>query len=189
MLVIERTVASLRVAPFLRGPVSKSSRYACVVVAALATLGCHGATRLERSSPALLLGDVPAPFLALSVANIDRMTTWYRDTLGFEVFASGLAPNGTTRYALLRQGNAMVELLQIADAKPRTAAAPGTTGAFQIHGFFKSGFVVRDIDAAHRRIQAMQLKLAYELGKPPNGPFRSFGIRDPEGNLLQFFGL
>lgn len=164
-------------------------RHSLVVIAMLGVTACHGAQRLERSASGPLLGDTPAPFLALSVANIDRLTTWYRDTLGFEVFASGVAPNGTTRYALLRQGNAMVELLQIADAKPRMVAAPGTTGAFQIHGFFKSGFVVRDIDAAHRRIQGMQLKLAYELGKPPNGPFRSFGIRDPEDNLIQFFGL
>jgi catechol 2,3-dioxygenase-like lactoylglutathione lyase family enzyme len=134
------------------------------------------------------IGDPSGPFIAISVANLDRMLPWYRDTLGFRVHSSGTAPNGTIRFALLRQGTALIELLQLPDAKPRGEAAPTTTASHQIHGFFKSGLVVRDIDAAYRRLRDLKLTLAYELGQPPNGPYRSFGIRDPEGNLLQFFG-
>jgi catechol 2,3-dioxygenase-like lactoylglutathione lyase family enzyme len=135
-----------------------------------------------------LLGEPVAPFIALSVASLDRMLPWYRDTLGFHVHSTGTAPNGNIRFALLRHGDALVELLQLPNARPRTEAAASTTAAHEIHGFFKSGVVVQDIDAAYRRARERGIPLAYELGQPPNGPDRSFGVRDPEGNLLPFFG-
>ncbi|MES1241508.1 MAG: VOC family protein [Acidobacteriota bacterium] len=136
-----------------------------------------------------LLGSAPGPFVALSVADLDREVAWFRDVLGFSVHSQGVAPNNEKiRFALLQQDSALVELLQLPDAKPRAEAAPGTTGAHQIQGFFKSGFVVKDIDAAYKRLKALGISFAYDLGQPPNGPYRSFGVRDPEGNLLQFFG-
>ena len=142
-------------------------------------------------APVPLLGPASGGFVALSVASLDRMLPWYHDTLGFTVYATGVAPGGAPggaiRFALLQQGNALVELLQLPGARPLGAVAPGTAPA-QLHGFFKSGFVVADLDAAYRRVQRLRLPLAYALGQPPNGPYRSFGLRDPEGNLLQLFG-
>lgn len=125
-------------------------------------------------------------FVALSVADLDRVLPFYRDTLGFEVLSAGTPPERPLiRFALLQRGNALIEVLQLPDAKPRAEGV----AAHQIHGFFKSGFVVDDIDAAYTRLMGLQVPFAYELGKPPNGPYRSFGVRDPEGNLVQFFGL
>ena len=164
--------------------------FAIMLVPALASAQTDTAHITRRVSPGFesLVGDSAGPFIALSVASLDRMLPWYRDSLGFRVHSSGTAPNSAIRFALLQQGSSLIELLQLPDAKPRAEAAPGTTSAHQIHGFFKSGFVVRDIDAAYRRAGELKLTLAYELGQPPNGPYRSFGIVDPEGNLLQFFG-
>ena len=157
---------------------------------ALGTWMALAAPAGAQATPATsrILGASSGAFVALSVAGIDRSVAWYRDTLGFTVDTMGVAPNGVTRFALLSQGNALLELLQLPDAKPRTDAAPGTKNAYQIHGFFKAGFLVADIDAAHRHLRGLGVPLAYELGRPPNGPYRSFGVRDPEGNLLQFFG-
>jgi ketosteroid isomerase-like protein/sugar lactone lactonase YvrE/catechol 2,3-dioxygenase-like lactoylglutathione lyase family enzyme len=135
-----------------------------------------------------LLGTPTGPFIAVSVADLDRMLAWYRDTLGFSVHRSGISPNGQIRFALLRSGAALVELLQIPGAVPRAEAAPRTTGSHQIHGFFKSGLVVADIDRAYRRLQGMGVRFDYDLGRPAENPMRSFGVRDPEGNLVQFFG-
>lgn len=118
-------------------------------------------------------------FVALSVANIDPMVAWYRDVLGFTVYREGTAPNRPIRFALLQNGSHLVEILQLPDTTPRVD---------NTHGFFKSGFVVADIDAEYARLKAKNVTFAYELGQPPNGPYRSFGVRDPEGNLLQFFG-
>ena len=141
-----------------------------------------------RSAGETALGSAPGPFLALSVADLDRQVAWYRDTLGFVIHRQGTAPNRPVRFALLRQDSAYLELLQLPDAKPRAEVAGRAIESHQIHGFFKSGFIVKDIDAAHRRIKDRGVPLAYELGSAPDSPYRSFGIRDPEGNLLQFFG-
>lgn len=138
------------------------------------------------------LGNAPGPFVALSVANLEAEVAWYRDVLGFTVFSQGVAPpnpRGEIHFALLQQGSALLEILQLPDAKPRSEAAPKNQEAVQIHGFFKSGFVVQDLDGLYARLRAKKVTFAFELTQPPNGPYRVFGVRDPEGNLLQFFGL
>ncbi|MBI3885741.1 MAG: VOC family protein [Opitutae bacterium] len=133
------------------------------------------------------LSAAPGAVVALSVADLDRQLAWYRDTLGFTLFSHGTAPNVTLRFALLTRGPSLVELLQFPDAKPLAAAAPGVA-VHQLHGFFKGGFVVADLDAHFRALQARGVAFEFEIVRPPNGPYRTFGLRDPEGNLLQFFG-
>ncbi len=123
-------------------------------------------------------------FAALSVADLDRVLPFYRDTLGFHVFSEGTPPDRPLiKFALLERGNALIEIVQLPDAKPRPEGSPAL-----MHGFFKSGFVIDDIDAEYARLKGLNVTFAFELGQPPNGPYRIFGVRDPEGNLVQFFG-
>ncbi len=123
-------------------------------------------------------------FLALSVADLDRVLPFYRDTLGFHVHSQGPAPDRPEiKFGLLQRGNALIEMVQLPNAKPRPEGSP----AF-LHGFFKSGFVIDDIDAEYARLKGLNVTFAFELAQPPNGPYRAFGVRDPEGNLVQFFG-
>jgi hypothetical protein len=65
---------------------------------------------------------------------------------------------------------------------------PSAQEASRIHGFFKSGLVVPDVDAVYNALKAKGVVFAFELGRPAEGPYRVFGLRDPEGNLLQIFG-
>lgn len=142
----------------------------------------------ETSTGAVDLGAHPGPFLALSVANLNRMVAWYRDTLGFRVYAQGDAREGRVHYALLERDNSILELLQLAEARPLKEIAPSLEGSHLVHGFFKSGFVVANLDRAYADVKRMGIKLEYDIGGTPDGPYRSFGILDPGGNLLQFFG-
>jgi len=155
----------------------------------LPLVGCSSTTRTAPAVEAAdAFGAAPGAFLALSVADMDRVLPFYRDTLGFKVFSEGTAPHRPIRFALLQHGTALIELLQFPDAKPLKEAAPDTPYPHQIHGFFKGGFVVADIDSLYRKMQSMNVERSYELGKSAGGPYRTFGIRDPEGNLLQIFG-
>ena len=135
-----------------------------------------------------VLGRIPAPFMAVSVADIDGQVAWYRDKLGFKILSEGTAGPAKIRFALLKQGDVLVELLQIPDAKPRRMVLPGVKDAGHLHGFFKGGMVVADVEGLFKTLKQQGVTIAFDLGKPPNGPYRVFGIRDPEGNLLQFFG-
>ena len=133
----------------------------------------------------MLLGPTPGSFLALSVVDIDRQVAWYRDTLGFEVRNQGDALNGTVRFAILHQGFTMLEIIQHRDA--RDGGIP-RKDSHLIHGIFKAGFLVSDIDYAYATLSSRRVRFEYELGKPDQSTYRSFGLRDPEGNLLQIFG-
>jgi hypothetical protein len=57
-------------------------------------------------------GPGPGAFAALSVADVQRMTGGYRDTLGFEVLSQGEAPNGIATFATMTHGTALLERLQ-----------------------------------------------------------------------------
>ena len=159
-----------------------------VLLISLGVVSACSANRSRVQSQRQLLGPFPGSFLALSVADIDRQVGWYRDTLGFEITTQGDALNGSVRYAILQQGFTMLEIIQHREARSRATAAPGTTDSHQIHGIFKAGFLLADIDFAYATLVQRGVRFEYRLGKPDQSPYRSFGVRDPEGNLLQFFG-
>jgi catechol 2,3-dioxygenase-like lactoylglutathione lyase family enzyme len=133
------------------------------------TAGCRSSTSNAPRAAELLVA-TPGAFVALSVADLDPMVAWYRDTLGFRVLKAGTAPNKPIRFALLEQGSALVELLQLSDSRPFAAAAPGVAQSHLVHGFFKSGFVVADIDRVYQQLRARGVTLAYELGHPSGRP-------------------
>lgn len=160
-------------------------RFRCLAL--LLALGTAPSSAQEGPSAAPLLGSAPGPFIALSVANLDRQIAWYRDTLGFTVAVRGTAGDRKIPYAHLRQGTVFLELLEWPGARARAQAAPGTTDPVEIHGFFKSGVTVADVAGLYHHLQARSVKLDYELRRHSNES-RSFGLRDPEGNLWQFFG-
>lgn len=134
------------------------------------------------------LGQVTGAFFAQSVASVETQIAFYRDKLGFVVVKQGEALNGGIRFALLKQGESVIELIQHKDARPRAVVAPTVTQDVQIHGFFKAGFAVEKIDSVYALLKARGVPIAYDLDKLPDFPGRSFTIRDPEGRLVQFFG-
>ena len=155
------------------------------IAAILCLTACATNSVATNPAPRTLLGPFPGSFLALSVADIDRQLAFYRDTLGFQVQNQGDALNGTVRFAILHQGFTMLELIQHRDARSRVVPAKDS---HLIHGIFKAGFLIADIDYAYETLTSRRVRFEYGLGKPDQSTYRSFGVRDPEGNLLQFFG-
>jgi catechol 2,3-dioxygenase-like lactoylglutathione lyase family enzyme len=168
---------------------ARSSRVLSSRLLALLVLlsAAPGSARERAATASPLLGASPGPFVALSVANLDRQVAWYRDTLGFTVTARGTVGDRKIPYAHLREGTILLELLQWPGARPRAQAAPGTADPVELHGFFKSGVVVADVAALYHSLRSQGVRFDYELRKHSNGS-RSFGLRDPEDNLWQFFG-
>jgi len=127
-------------------------------------------------------------FFALSVADVDVLGKWYQDKLGFKVIASGEAPNKIAKFAILQTDGALIEMIQHRDAKPMSVVAPTVKAAHQIHGIFKIGMLVDDLDAVYKSLKDKQVAIAYDLMPAKDVPLRSFAVRDGEGNLIQFFG-
>ena len=150
---------------------------------------------IPLSLPAVAATPTPAAetaregaFMALSVASLDRQVAWYRDVLGFTILEQRDVAERGIRFALLEREGALIELLQLPEARARLEVDPAATSASRIHGFFKAGFVVRDIDRLQRELQEKGATFSLPLGEPGSAGLRMFQLKDPEGNLLQFLG-
>lgn len=135
-----------------------------------------------------ITGRSSGAFFALSVNDVETVSRWYQEKLGFRVLSQGEAPNKIAKGVILEGDGTIIELIQHREAKPFSAVAPEAKGAYQVHGIFKIGMVVEDIDVVYREIKKRGVPIAYDLVRTKDVPMRSFSIRDVEGNMIQFFG-
>ena len=141
---------------------------------------------LSASAP---FAAVQGGFIALSVANVDARAKWYSDTFDLTVVKSrSESPDKKSIATILSGHGLIVELIQHVEAKPLSAAAPGLTRSYQVHGIFKAGIVVSDLDASLRELEARHVDIAFRPFTDDALGVRSFAIRDNAGNFVQFFG-
>jgi catechol 2,3-dioxygenase-like lactoylglutathione lyase family enzyme len=127
-------------------------------------------------------------FFALSVPDCDTSAAWYQKHLGFRVVNRSEAPNKIAKAVLLEGNGTLLEIIQHSKAKPFREAAPNSSGPHEVHGLFKVGLHVRDIDAAYKFVKESGAEIAYDLATAREMGLRSFTIRDHDRNLIQFFG-
>ncbi len=129
----------------------------------------------------------PAParaFLALSVADAAASATWYARAFDARVLHESAAPDGSARAIVIGSDRLLVELLQHRDARPRAAG----TGRHLLHGPFKAGFQVADLEASVARLRAMDAELVTGIVEDAQLGLHYAIVRDNEGNTLQLFG-
>jgi catechol 2,3-dioxygenase-like lactoylglutathione lyase family enzyme len=131
---------------------------------------------------------------ALSTPDLDRMLAFYRDLLGFDVVSEFAWPAGTemadritglkrssARAAMLRAGNAHIELFQYATPEPAASSAERPVCD---HGITHICLDVVDVDGEYERLSAAGM----QFHCPPQdlGPdVRTTYGRDPDGNVLE----
>ena len=143
-----------------------------------------------QSSPS---GPAPAPFtatggtfFALSVGDLEATARWYRETLGMREV---MRPPKHERDAmvLLEGAGLMIELIARDGSRPARALAPTVTHDLDVHGLFKVGFFVEDLDRAIAGLRARGVALAFGPFPAREGVPANAAIRDPEGNYIQLF--
>ena len=118
-------------------------------------------------------------FFALSVANIEESARWYADKLGLEVV---LQVNQGTAVTVLEGEGLTVELIHDPAARP----ASGSPGS--VHGFFKAGFAVKDLDGTLQELTARGVEIAFGPYPAKDGQRANAILRDNAGNVIQVFG-
>lgn len=125
-------------------------------------------------------------FVALSVADAEKSAAWYGEVLGFDL-ARRVDTESGVRIRILRRPGALLELVQHPKARARRELEPPMERSFLLHGTFKTGFLVKDLDAAVKRLEALGVPLRGQVFTEPDGTFRSLQVEDPDGNVLQLF--
>jgi len=114
------------------------------------------------------------------VQDLSQTVAWYQRHLGYEVISR--ADNETRSGVLLQRPGSLLELAAFADAAARH---PGLE-SHQVYGVFKLGFSTPDLDQMFTKLQAADVTLFFPIVTTPEG-HRTFGVKDPEGNIIQFF--
>ena len=134
----------------------------------------------SEQSPAPALTTSGA-FFALSVPDLAASTRWYKEKLGLKVVLE-VPRQGKTAVTVLEGGGLTVELLQHADARPRSGDAELT------HGPFKVGVLLDNYEQAVATLRARSVEVAYGPFPARDGQRANVIIRDNAGNLIQLFG-
>jgi len=158
----------------------------CFLLLVFLSTVCSGCGK-RRQTYGAAMGNVTGSLVALSTPDVSTAARWYEEKLGFELAKKGQMGKGL-HFALLRYDDNIVELIQNPAARPLREAAPGVKDPFEIHGIFKIGFTVRDLDGVFADLQRRGVTLDFDLTPLNDLHLRAFGIRDVDGNLIQFFG-
>lgn len=135
---------------------------------------------------------------ALSVKDMDRSLAFYRDLLGMEVLSDGkwegsedknpkpakimAIENPAARQAMLRCGNAHIELFEFSNPEP---APLDENRPVHDRGYTHFSLDVKDVDEEYERLLAAGVKFHCP---PINlGPrCRTTYGRDPDGNVIEY---
>ena len=140
-----------------------------------------------RESHSVAMAHVTGSLVALSTPNVSAAAKWYENSLGFRMVKQGEMGKGL-KFALLRYDDNIVELIQNPEARPLAQAVPGMKDPFELYGIFKLGFTIRNLDDVFADLKQRGIKVDFNTTQLNDLGLRAFGIRDLDGNLIQFFG-
>ncbi len=122
--------------------------------------------------------------VTLSVADVDTLTAWYVDKLGFTVAQRKQYPEFNTSLVFLEKNSFRVELIKDGNAvRGVQRADPPAHTAF--HGVSQFAFQTTDLRALKQELLDRNVPITWEFANDELGVSFLF-IRDPEGNLIQF---
>ncbi len=130
----------------------------------------------------------PEPFFfALSVADVDASVDWYERLFAFETSRQVDLPERGLRIRLLARPGALLELIESSAAAPLVRHAPAVERRHEVHGVFKFGFLVADLDEMMDTLEREGVPPRGEVIVEPDGTLRSLQVEDPDGNVVQVF--
>ena len=152
---------------------------ASVAAGAIALSGCATVSAPSGTGP-LALGHFMA---AISVADMDAETAWYRDKLGFTVTADTRIGGGTP-VRWLENGNERIELIAAAGsvAGPARATPPRHAG---IRGISQITLESRDLQATRDALVARGVTPALDITEVAPLGIKVIYLVDPEGNAIE----
>ena len=123
--------------------------------------------------------------VTLSTPNIDRTVSWYRDKLGYEVYARRDFPQVGARVAVLEGGDLRLELLE---HKDRLTAGPRLRPGERPH-LSQFAVLVDDLDAKMAELRTKNVRPVWNRRVDHDLGLCFQFIKDCDGNLIQLVEL
>jgi catechol 2,3-dioxygenase-like lactoylglutathione lyase family enzyme len=123
---------------------------------------------------------------AVVVSNIDNSARWYQSVFGLTVKTKMDDPNGAYHIVILESPTMTMELLELKGSVPRSEALKGKAKDTEIQGHFKVFFTVADMNACLKHLKDLKVDVP-QVWTDGETKKRNFLVRDPDGNLVQFF--
>ncbi len=147
---------------------------------------------LPQLKPAIreATADARPYWIGLSVPDAEASAIWYQEKLHFTIKKRLVLPEHQLRIVFLELNGYTIELVESRTGTSFDAVRkriPEIKDRDNLHGFFKCGFLVSNVDALAAELRGAGVKL---VSKPSDD--RAFGVRqflveDNAGNVLQFF--
>lgn len=157
----------------------------CLLLVSL-LLGCTR-SRGNTLANSVSLSSIVPHSVTLSVSDVERSASWYREKLGFEEVQRKNYEEFDTELVFLEKNGYRVELIQdgnATDGSPRPDP-PGHTATFRISQF---AFRTQDLEGVKAELGGRQVPITWEFENADLGAKFLF-IRDPDKNLIQFLQL
>ena len=130
------------------------------------------------------LPETSGSFYAISVKNLDDAVAWYAKNLNFKL--DSRAENEERKGVLLNRKGCILELAEFKSAIDKEELRPAIQ-SHELFGIFKMGFITENIDESFEVLKNLGVEIFFPIVELPSGD-RTFGIKDMDGNTIQFFG-
>ena len=171
--VLLHHIPARKAGKMLREPLIKAiCLLLCIILPAI--VGAQSQTKVTPSFT------TTGAFFALSVADLEASTRWYSEKLGLKVMMQAPKQNNSA-VAVLEGGGLIVELIQNDDARPLNTVAPAIRNNMLVHGIFKAGAVVDNLD----KILAMFKERGSEIAMGPFPSHQIKGLTSSSGTIAE----
>ncbi len=132
--------------------------------------------------------------VGISVVDLDRSITFYRDMLGLELLSDPFpfsgeqfseimdVPNAQGRMCMIAKDNLWLELFEFAN--PAGKAKDGNYPVSD-RGYSHFGVTVDDIEETYARLKAAGVRVHSPIQTFKGGGMRAAYCRDPDGNVFE----
>jgi catechol-2,3-dioxygenase len=134
----------------------------------------------EGNSQLAAVAGLAADHVSISVEDLDRLSEWYEDVLGFKL-AMQSDTNPDFRVRQLRIPGYRIDLIKFKGSVRPVASSP----RYAAQGFVHIAFNVPDLTATLKQLQAWKTDVAEQ--KDVKGLLNHLLLHDPEGNEMEIF--
>jgi predicted enzyme related to lactoylglutathione lyase len=125
-------------------------------------------------------------FFAVVVSNVETSSKWYGDLFGLKITKRDVNDQHGYKVFIMENDAMLVELMELKVSVAQAELLKHHPEGTRIHGHFKIGFKVAEMDSFLSHLRTFQIKVPQIWTDAKNGK-RNFLISDPDGNYVQFF--